>query len=187
VLILAILFAQLLGLTHSIVHAAWENKQSTQLTHMTSVIERAIEGGGKAHHSCAAFDDATLAATIYSAPLTLPPLPGTHVLALWQAFTSRDASCATPLLTGRLTGFARPEAKHSSCLSNVLWLSSTVLSALTVLSSAASAALTQPEEARFSALAAESGLPDTVPRIKSTSIAAFLVEERSFGPALAAA
>lgn len=91
VLVCAVLFAQWLGLTHSIVHAAWENKQATRLTHMTSVIERAIEGGGKAHHSCAAFDDATLAATIYSTPATLPPLPGKHLLALWQAFASWDA------------------------------------------------------------------------------------------------
>jgi iron complex outermembrane recepter protein len=45
----------------------------------------------------------------------------------------------------------------------------------------------QTEDTRFSALAAESGLPDTVPRTKSTSIAAFLVEERSFGPVLASA
>lgn len=91
VLICAILFSQWLGLTHSIVHAAWENKQPTSLTHITSVIERVIEGGGKAHHSCAAFDDATLAATIYSVPLNLPPLPGKHLLALWQAFASWDA------------------------------------------------------------------------------------------------
>jgi len=45
----------------------------------------------------------------------------------------------------------------------------------------------QTEDTRFSALAAESGLPDTVPRTKSTSIAAFLVEERNFGPVLASA
>jgi iron complex outermembrane receptor protein len=36
-------------------------------------------------------------------------------------------------------------------------------------------------------LAAESGLPNTIPRTKSTSIAAFLVEERNFGPLLASA
>lgn len=45
----------------------------------------------------------------------------------------------------------------------------------------------QTEDTRFSALSAESGLPDTVPRTKSTSIAAFLVEERNFGPVLASA
>ncbi|MFJ2989033.1 TonB-dependent receptor [Collimonas sp. NPDC087041] len=45
----------------------------------------------------------------------------------------------------------------------------------------------QTEDTRFSALAAESGLPDTVPRTKSTSIAAFLVEERNFGPVLTSA
>ncbi|AMP01910.1 tonB dependent receptor family protein [Collimonas arenae] len=45
----------------------------------------------------------------------------------------------------------------------------------------------QTEDTRFSALAAESGLPDTVPRTKSTSFAAFLVEERNFGPVLTSA
>ncbi|WP_211462494.1 TonB-dependent receptor [Collimonas silvisoli] len=45
----------------------------------------------------------------------------------------------------------------------------------------------QTEDTRFSALAAESGLPDTIPRTKSTSIAAFLVEERNFSPVLTSA
>lgn len=45
----------------------------------------------------------------------------------------------------------------------------------------------QTEDTRFSALAAESGLPNTIPRTKSTSIAAFLVEEHNFGPLLASA
>ncbi|MEO6921700.1 MAG: TonB-dependent receptor [Collimonas sp.] len=45
----------------------------------------------------------------------------------------------------------------------------------------------QTEDTRFSALSAESGLPDTVPRTKSTSVAAFLVEERNFGPVLTSA
>ncbi|HWW06445.1 TonB-dependent receptor [Collimonas sp.] len=45
----------------------------------------------------------------------------------------------------------------------------------------------QTEDTRFSALAAESGLPNTIPRTKSTSIAAFLVEERNFGPLLTSA
>ncbi|WP_395822434.1 hypothetical protein [Collimonas sp.] len=98
-LVLALMFSQWLGLTHSIVHAAWENKQATQLTHLTSVIEKTIEGGGKAHHSCAAFDDATLAAVIYSMPLNLPPVPGTHVMAKWQAFASWDAPFACHFLS----------------------------------------------------------------------------------------
>ncbi|WP_395822436.1 TonB-dependent receptor [Collimonas sp.] len=45
----------------------------------------------------------------------------------------------------------------------------------------------QTEDTRFSALSAESGLPNTVPRTKSSAIAAFLVEERNFGPLLTSA
>jgi len=45
----------------------------------------------------------------------------------------------------------------------------------------------QTEDTRFSALAADSGLPNTIPRTKSTSIVAFLVEERNFGPLLTSA
>ncbi|SFA87509.1 iron complex outermembrane recepter protein [Collimonas sp. OK607] len=45
----------------------------------------------------------------------------------------------------------------------------------------------QTEDTRFSSLGAASGLPDTVPKTKSNSFAAFLVEEREFGPLLASA
>jgi iron complex outermembrane receptor protein len=45
----------------------------------------------------------------------------------------------------------------------------------------------QTEESRFSALSAETGLPDTVPRTRSSSVAGFLVEERDFGPLRASA
>lgn len=38
------------------------------------------------------------------------------------------------------------------------------------------------ERSRFAALSAETGRPDTVPVTKSMSIAAFLIEERDFGP-----
>ena len=38
------------------------------------------------------------------------------------------------------------------------------------------------ERSRFSALSAETGRPDTVPITKSSSLAAYLVEERDFGP-----
>lgn len=40
----------------------------------------------------------------------------------------------------------------------------------------------QTEDTRFSALSADTGGPDTVPVTKSTSFAAFLVEERAVGP-----
>ena len=45
----------------------------------------------------------------------------------------------------------------------------------------------QTEDTHFSALAADSGLPNTVPRTKSTSLAGFLVEERHFGAVLTSA
>ncbi|HTN67656.1 MAG TPA: TonB-dependent receptor, partial [Burkholderiaceae bacterium] len=40
----------------------------------------------------------------------------------------------------------------------------------------------QAEDSKFSALSAETGLPDTVPTTKSSMLAGFLVEERDFGP-----
>lgn len=43
----------------------------------------------------------------------------------------------------------------------------------------------QTEHSKFSALAADTGRPDTVPVTKSSSIAVFAVEERDFGPILA--
>lgn len=45
----------------------------------------------------------------------------------------------------------------------------------------------QTEQSKFSALGAGTGLPDTVPVAKSTSVAAFAVEERDFGPVRASA
>ncbi|HZW11776.1 MAG TPA: TonB-dependent receptor [Noviherbaspirillum sp.] len=45
----------------------------------------------------------------------------------------------------------------------------------------------QTEHSRFSALSAETGRPDAVPVTKSSSVAAFLVEQRDFGPVRASA
>ncbi|GAB3540805.1 TonB-dependent receptor [Noviherbaspirillum agri] len=45
----------------------------------------------------------------------------------------------------------------------------------------------QTEHSRFSALSAETGRPDAVPVTKSSSAAAFLVEQRDFGPIRASA
>ncbi|HEX7635649.1 MAG TPA: TonB-dependent receptor [Noviherbaspirillum sp.] len=45
----------------------------------------------------------------------------------------------------------------------------------------------QTEHTKFSALSADTGVPDTVPVAKSTSVAAFAVEERNFGPVRASA
>jgi iron complex outermembrane receptor protein len=45
----------------------------------------------------------------------------------------------------------------------------------------------QAERSEFSALSVETGRPDAVPTTESTSVAAFLVEERDFGPVRASA
>jgi len=45
----------------------------------------------------------------------------------------------------------------------------------------------QTEDTHFSALAADKGLPHTVPCTKSTSLAGFLIEERHFGLVLTSA
>lgn len=45
----------------------------------------------------------------------------------------------------------------------------------------------QTENSKFSALSAVTGIPDTVPTTKSSSLAGFLVEERDFGPLRASA
>ncbi len=45
----------------------------------------------------------------------------------------------------------------------------------------------QTEHSKFSALSASTGRPDTVPITRSSSVAAFLIEEREFGPLRASA
>ncbi|MFL9927382.1 hypothetical protein PQR62_24120 [Herbaspirillum lusitanum] len=123
-LVIALLFAQMLGLAHSIVHAGWapgavhslldeslfdygESNDAHELEAPAAAAAVAVTGSADAasdpaaahasahdgdhHHSCVAYDAATLAASVHI-DFPLPPLmPGTHVLALWQAFASWDA------------------------------------------------------------------------------------------------
>lgn len=109
-LVVSLLFAQALGLVHSIVHAGWQPGQVHSLIdeslfdygedHAPAVSSKTSDGkaaDGKpaahndAHHSCVAYDAATLAAAMHF-DFPLPPLlPPTRVLALWQAFASWDA------------------------------------------------------------------------------------------------
>lgn len=85
-LAMALLFAQWAGLAHSIVHAGWE---SAPFASERADSSAAFGKGGKdLHHSCPAFDAATIAATIHSIPFILPILPGPRILALWIAFDS---------------------------------------------------------------------------------------------------
>jgi hypothetical protein len=86
----ALLFAQWAGLTHSIVHAGW---QQAQLQAAPSTATASLDGksGKDLHHSCPAFDAATIPAAIHSTPFIAPVLPSAHVLALWAAFASWDA------------------------------------------------------------------------------------------------
>jgi hypothetical protein len=96
-LAIALLFAQWSGLAHSIVHAGWQNAPFASVgpDRLASLgpDRLASVGKGKAdlHHSCQAFEAATIAATIHTTPLLVPALPSAQVLALWRAFASWDA------------------------------------------------------------------------------------------------
>jgi len=81
-LAMVLLCAQWMGLAHRIAHAGWQQNPDVQIQ---------SDRGGESHHSCLAFDAATLADTIYTASFTTQPLPNAHVLALWIAFASWDA------------------------------------------------------------------------------------------------
>ncbi len=83
-LALALLFAQWAGLTHRIEHAQLQQ----------AVAHASLTGGAdesRAHHSCVAFDAATVADSIHVPPFAAPLLASARVLALWTAFTSWDA------------------------------------------------------------------------------------------------
>lgn len=83
-LLFSLLFAQFLGLTHSIAHAPQEGatqaasadgKAARQLLHDTNT-------------SCAAFDEACVGASLHTPTYSPPLLPGAAVLSLWVAFAS---------------------------------------------------------------------------------------------------
>ncbi len=121
-LLVAVLFAQSLGLMHAIIHAGWESTTPSALEALfddaEDVSARPVhdynDGGADAkiqkhnhrdisiddakgqhvhghHHSCIDYDAVTLAGSMVATLPSLPLLPGTHVLSLWQAFASWDA------------------------------------------------------------------------------------------------
>jgi hypothetical protein len=89
-LVLALLFAQWLGLAHRIEHAGLQ--QTAMQAQARQAAAQANAGFDKSlDHSCALFDAAALA-TALNSPAAIPTLlPGTQVLALWVAFASWDA------------------------------------------------------------------------------------------------
>ncbi|MBO9538855.1 hypothetical protein [Herbaspirillum sp.] len=108
-LAVSLLFAQAMGFLHGIAHAGWpggavhslideslfdegdEHPQYPQFASTASGGQEQAVHGGDAHHSCAAYDAATLSAGVHF-DFPLPPLlPPARMLALWQAFASWDA------------------------------------------------------------------------------------------------
>jgi hypothetical protein len=115
-LVMSLLFAQALGLVHAIAHANWQGSTVHSLINealfdegrAAAVLQPAADGsqhdhanahGGDRHHSCEAFDGATLAAMMHFSFPSLPLLPPVRVLALWQAFASWDAPVNCPFLS----------------------------------------------------------------------------------------
>ncbi|MBB5393676.1 MULTISPECIES: hypothetical protein [unclassified Herbaspirillum] len=105
-LVVSLLFAQGLGFLHGIAHAGWqggavhslvdealfdEGDDHRQLSSAAPGDPHASTHGDDPHHSCAAYDAATLSAGMH-VDFPLPPLlPPARMLALWQAFASWDA------------------------------------------------------------------------------------------------
>jgi hypothetical protein len=87
-LAVALVFAQWQGLAHRIAHTQWSQAQ-TYHTGSTGG-----EKDSSFHHSCDAFDAATVGDSIHPAPFVTPVLTSTRVLALWLAFISWDAPCS---------------------------------------------------------------------------------------------
>ncbi|MBP0599149.1 hypothetical protein J8I26_13600 [Herbaspirillum sp. LeCh32-8] len=107
VLAMSLLFAQMLGFVHGIAHAGWlpgavhslldeslfdyGDAQEEAEAHAPGKQEQAGQHAHDLHHSCAAYDAATLSAGVHFDFPPLPLLPPVRVLALWQAFASWDA------------------------------------------------------------------------------------------------
>lgn len=108
VLALSLLFAQMMGFVHGIAHAGWQSGAVHSLIdeslfdygedHAAEADDADGKQDGQSgqhahdlHHSCAAYDAATLAAGVHVDFPPLPLLPPVRVLALWQAFVSWDA------------------------------------------------------------------------------------------------
>lgn len=83
----ALLFAQWLGFAHRISHAQLQQMQQ-QFSAASQTDNN--DDGNSVHHSCAAFDAATVGDTVCIAPFIAPLLASAQVLALWAAFISWD-------------------------------------------------------------------------------------------------
>ena len=100
-----LLFSQWLGLLHGIAHAGWpEHARVSSVTSFNAALFNYVDVSAgshadakhhaaheKSHHSCVEYDAAAGAAGIHAAFFSPPLIPGTQVLALWQAFASWDA------------------------------------------------------------------------------------------------
>jgi hypothetical protein len=83
-LMLAMLGAQWVGLTHRVEHADWRQAASA-----ASVLSS--DSGKDVTHSCTLFDAATLAFSLHTPSFIAPLLSNVRVLALWAAFSSWSA------------------------------------------------------------------------------------------------
>jgi hypothetical protein len=92
VLVMALLCAQWMGLRHSIAHAGWpQGQQSVGSSSSSFSLQVGTDQDGDVHHSCLAFDAATLADSVYTVPFNTALVPNLHVLAQWVAFASWHA------------------------------------------------------------------------------------------------
>lgn len=89
-LVIALLFAQWLGLAHRIDHSDLQQTiAQAQGPLLTSPSDGNIDKS--LDHSCALFDGAALATALNSPAVVPAILPAAQVLALWQAYASWDA------------------------------------------------------------------------------------------------
>jgi len=79
ILAVCLLFAQCFGLIHRIAHAPNGNNG-------LSISESKQQALHHAATSCAAFDEACLAAALHTPVISSPALPGIAVLSLWVSF-----------------------------------------------------------------------------------------------------
>ncbi|MFJ9535243.1 hypothetical protein [Herbaspirillum sp. NPDC101396] len=103
-----LLFSQWLGLSHGIAHAGWPGQEHvSSVASFNAALFNYVDVGTansassadgkhhaaheKSHHSCVEYDAAAGAAGIHAGFFSPPLIPGTQVLALWQAFASWDA------------------------------------------------------------------------------------------------
>lgn len=105
ILAMSLLFAQMLGFLHGIAHAGWQPgavhslldeslfdyQDGPDVANANAQQGKPGEHAHDLHHSCAAYDAATLSAGVHFDFPPLPLLPPVRVLALWQAFASWDA------------------------------------------------------------------------------------------------